>query len=390
MPRSWAIGSVSPGRPRRPTVWARSPSSSFASGADRSSIPATAPGSPRSAPASSTTCTLTPGDTVGYAVLSKRGGVESVAAISLGPVRFPGRRQGCAGRVPPSRGRAGLVASARRLRGAGDPQAGRAAQEPSRRRPDSGGPRPRARPQPRSGRGLSLRDLCHLRDARRPAFPRAGGRGLGAAAAADLDARGSPAAGGTERAGSHRLDRAGARLGQDPAHGPAPARIRPAPGCRPARPRRSMAAGSSRPLPIGPSTPSRRPRATAITRRWPSGAIRWTVGHSVALTRVPTRPSCAPPAPAAAWEPLPAGCGVTLRWRWAAEADATLVVARQGTPPQGPDDPAAITATVFRGRLRSVKNAGRSTCRWPTRPGDSIDNAAVALRSGGRATIGSA
>ena len=31
---------------------------------------------------------VTPGDTVGYAVLSRRGGVESVAAISLGPFVF--------------------------------------------------------------------------------------------------------------------------------------------------------------------------------------------------------------------------------------------------------------------------------------------------------------
>ena len=31
---------------------------------------------------------VTPGDTVGYAVLSKRGGVESVTAISLGPFVF--------------------------------------------------------------------------------------------------------------------------------------------------------------------------------------------------------------------------------------------------------------------------------------------------------------
>ena len=31
---------------------------------------------------------VTPGDTVGYAVLSKRGAVESIAAISLGPFVF--------------------------------------------------------------------------------------------------------------------------------------------------------------------------------------------------------------------------------------------------------------------------------------------------------------
>ena len=41
-----------------------------------------------------------------------------------------------------------------------------------------------------------------------------------------------------------------------------------------------------RSLPIVRSTPSRRPRATVITRPWPSGAIPATVGHSVALSRV--------------------------------------------------------------------------------------------------------
>ena len=48
---------------------------------------------------------------------------------------------------------------------------------------------------------------------------------------------------------------------------------------------------------------------------------------------------------------LGAGSGetrVTLRWRWSAEASACLVVARQGTPPLGPNDPAAVQATVYR------------------------------------------
>ena len=40
---------------------------------------------------------VAPGDTVGYAILSKRGSVESVAAISLGPVSLPGRCQRCSG-----------------------------------------------------------------------------------------------------------------------------------------------------------------------------------------------------------------------------------------------------------------------------------------------------
>jgi hypothetical protein len=43
-----------------------------------------------------------------------------------------------------------------------------------------------------------------------------------------------------------------------------------------------------------------------------------------------------------------AGVRVTLRWQWAPEAIATLIVARQGAPPQGPSDRLAVTATVFR------------------------------------------
>jgi tetratricopeptide (TPR) repeat protein len=44
-----------------------------------------------------------------------------------------------------------------------------------------------------------------------------------------------------------------------------------------------------------------------------------------------------------------AGGRVTLRWRWAPEAASTMVVARQGTFPEGPNDPLATTAIVSRG-----------------------------------------
>ncbi len=88
MPRSWATGSDSAGHPRHRTVWDRSPTSSSASGAARSSTPPTAPGSPRSARCEFDDTHATPGDTVGYAVLSKRGGAESISAISLGPFVF--------------------------------------------------------------------------------------------------------------------------------------------------------------------------------------------------------------------------------------------------------------------------------------------------------------
>ena len=59
---------------------------------------------------------VAPGDTVGYAVLeqARRGRVDRRDLAR--PVCFPGRCQGRAGRVSPTRGRAGLVASARRHR----------------------------------------------------------------------------------------------------------------------------------------------------------------------------------------------------------------------------------------------------------------------------------
>ena len=73
---------------------------------------------------------VTPGDTVGYAVLSKRGSCRVGRRDLTRPVPFPGRREGRPGRIPKSRGRARLVASSRRLRSASDSQTGRSAQEP--------------------------------------------------------------------------------------------------------------------------------------------------------------------------------------------------------------------------------------------------------------------
>ena len=71
----------------------------------------------------------------------------------------------------------------------------------------------------------------------------------------------------------------------------------------------------------------------------------YTVGHGVAPAGWRTRPSFATRAGGGLGSG-PSGIRVTLRWQWAAEASATLVVARQGSPPLGPSDPAAITETV--------------------------------------------
>ena len=93
-----------------------------------------------------------------------------------------------------------------------------------------------------------------------------------------------------------------------------------------------------------------------------------TVGHSIAFSRV-SDPSELRATRAGQGLGIPAnGMRVTLRWKWAGVADLTLIVARQREAPQGPDDPAAITETVFRGDYE------RQEC-WPlTLP--------AALRSG--------
>ena len=128
---------------------------------------------------------VAPGDTVGYAVLSKRGAAESVAAISLGPflfladvkdvrVEFRQREVELGWSLP--RG----VSEVRVIRKQGGPP-----KNPPRRA-NSGGPRPRDRSRSRSQRSLPLWDLRHSRDGRRKAFSRAGGCGLGTAPAADL------------------------------------------------------------------------------------------------------------------------------------------------------------------------------------------------------------
>ncbi len=74
----------------------------------------------------------------------------------------------------------------------------------------------------------------------------------------------------------------------------------------------------------------------------------WTLGHGVALCQVADPSGLRAMRASGGLSNGSAGVRVTLRWEWAAEASATLIAARQGAPPQGPSDPAAITATVFR------------------------------------------
>jgi hypothetical protein len=74
----------------------------------------------------------------------------------------------------------------------------------------------------------------------------------------------------------------------------------------------------------------------------------WTVGHGVALSHVtdPSELRATRAGGGLGWSS--GGMRVTLRWRWPAEANAALVVARQGMPPLGPNDPLALAATVLR------------------------------------------
>ena len=111
-----------------------------------------------------------------------------------------------------------------------------------------------------------------------------------------------------------------------------------------------------------------------------------TVGHMAVLCRV------ADPSELRATRAgsgLGSGSGgatrVTLRWRWAPESSATLVVARQGTPPLGPNDPSAITATVDRA------DYNRQDC-WsvimpPSPAGPQVDSPSPSIQSSAKSAV---
>ncbi len=75
----------------------------------------------------------------------------------------------------------------------------------------------------------------------------------------------------------------------------------------------------------------------------------WIIGHGAVLTRVPDPTDLRATRAGSGLGSTPGGgVRVTLRWRWPAEATAALIVARQGAPPQGPSDPLATTTNVSR------------------------------------------
>jgi hypothetical protein len=92
----------------------------------------------------------------------------------------------------------------------------------------------------------------------------------------------------------------------------------------------------------------------------------WTVGHTAALSRVADPLELRATRIGSGLGAGSAGIRVTLRWRWAAAADAALVVARFGTPPEGPADPAAISATVT---LADYDHQGCWALSLPLEPG---------------------
>lgn len=211
--------------------------------------------------------TVPPGETVGYAVLSKRGPAESIAAISLGPFVF--------------------------LADVKDVQvAAREDEVAIRWRPPAG--------------------VAEVRVVRKrgiaPSGPRDGDR-LGAAV-------------------DHVLDR-----GLDPGqiyhyaifaiYKMADGRLYPSPGV-------AAVARTGAPLPAFFDRP---------------------VAEPVAATGLPDDPSDLRATRAGGGLGSTSGAGgvrVTLRWRWAPEVSSTMIVARQGSPAEGPGDPMAAAAIVSR------------------------------------------
>ncbi len=95
-----------------------------------------------------------------------------------------------------------------------------------------------------------------------------------------------------------------------------------------------------------------------------------TVGHSVAFSRVTDPTDLRVTRSGNGLGTPSSGMRITLRWTWASVAGATLIVARQGAAPLGPDDPSAITATVFRGDY-DQKDCWPLTLPLATHSGDS-------------------
>jgi hypothetical protein len=290
---------------------------------------------------------VAPGDTVGYAVLSKRGGAESIGAISLGPLvfladvkdlRVDAREHEVELCWSPPRG----VAEVRVVRKLGTP--------PSNPRD---GARITAAPHHAVDRGLDQDQVYYygiyaiykMADGRLYPAP-------GVVVAAQPEPPVAP------------LD--APRLVQEPNGRVRIDWIEPARGSV-----RILRTAVALALPAG--TRLTAAEAEALDGHWldPITSDRaydpdpplagacyytpltgwgqtWTIGHGTALGRVVDPSDLRATRIGGGLGSALGGIRATLRWRWPAGASAALVVARRGSPPQGPDDPLATTALLTR------------------------------------------
>ncbi|MGP0069802.1 MAG: hypothetical protein ACLQGP_40150 [Isosphaeraceae bacterium] len=288
---------------------------------------------------------VTPGETVGYAVLSRRGGIDSVGAISLGPfvfladvkdVRVEVRDREAELTWSPPRG----IAEVRVIRKRGGPPAS----------PKDGDRIPST-----VDRALDreidndcqygIYAIYRMPDGR--LFPAPG---------VVVTARPQPTVAVPEAprllqepTGRVRIDwiepvRGSIRIVRTPHPLPLPAGSR-------------LTATEARSLEgqwIEPAAPDRAydpaPPHNGLSYYTPvvEWGDAWIVGHGSVLSRVPDPSELRATRAGSGLGSVRDGIRVTLRWRWNAEAMAALVVARQGAPPQGPSDPLAITANVPR------------------------------------------
>jgi len=320
----------------------------------------------------------TPGDTVGYAILSKRGGTESVSAISLGPfvfladvkdVRVDFRQQLVELAWQPPRG----VSEIRVIRKQGAP--------------------PR---DPRDGDRIATA-IDHALDRKvdrdevyyygiYAIYKMSDGR-LFPAPGVVVSARPQPSVSALEAP----------RLLLEPGRGVRLDWIEPVRGAV-----KILRTADPLPVPAGTRLPANEAEALDGHRIEPASPDRaydpeppaeghcyytpltvwngmYTVGHGAALSRVPDPSDLRATRGGGGLGSGSSGIRVTLRWQWAAEASATLVVARQGAPPLGTSDPAAITETVS---FADYDRLGSWTLSLPlTRPRDAQVNAPARLGS---------
>ena len=313
----------------------------------------------------------TPGDTVGYAVLSKRGGVESVSAISLGPfvfladvkdVRVDFRQDVVELAWQPPRG----VAEIRVIRTRGAPP-----------RDVRDGDRIATAIDHALDRDVDPKEVYHygifaiykMSDGR--LFPAPG---------VVVSARPQPVVSPLEAPRLLLEPGRGVRLDWiEPMRGAVKVLRTAHPLPVPAGTR--LLANEAEALDgyrIEPALPGQGydPEPPAEGHCYYTPLTVWngmsTVGHGVALSRVADPSELRATRAGGGLGSGPSGTRVTLRWQWAAGAGATLVVARQGAPPLGTSDPAAITEAVS---FADYDRLGSWTLSLPvTRPRDAHVN----------------